>query len=74
MNTKEWKSVVLPKVYEDKMQKLQAELEKKVFLVQKHTDWLAFWLDDWLAGWLVQFVLFVCTAFFVYYLLVVNIF
>ena len=30
-STKEWKSVVLPKVYEEKLQKLQAELEKKVF-------------------------------------------
>jgi len=29
-DSKEWKSVVLPKIYEEKMQKLEAELEKKV--------------------------------------------
>jgi len=31
-DSKEWKSVVLPKVYEEKMQKLEVELEKKVRL------------------------------------------
>ena len=30
LDSKEWKSVVLPKIYEEKMQKLEAELEKKV--------------------------------------------
>jgi len=33
LDSKEWKSVVLPKVYEEKMQKLEVELEKKVRLV-----------------------------------------
>ena len=32
LDSKEWKSVVLPKIYEEKMQKLEAELEKKVSL------------------------------------------
>ena len=32
LDSKEWKSVVLPKIYEEKMQKLEAELEKKVGL------------------------------------------
>lgn len=32
LDSKEWKSVVLPKIYEEKMQKLEAELEKKVNL------------------------------------------
>ena len=30
LDSKEWKSVVLPKIYEEKMQKLEVELEKKV--------------------------------------------
>ncbi|XP_048578634.1 centrosomal protein of 290 kDa isoform X2 [Nematostella vectensis] len=34
MDSKEWKSVVLPKVYEEKVQKLQAELEKKTNLLK----------------------------------------
>ena len=31
MDAKSWKSVVLPKIYEEKMQKLEGELEKKVY-------------------------------------------
>ena len=34
LDSKEWKSVVLPKIYEEKMQKLEAELEKKVRVSQ----------------------------------------
>ena len=30
MDSKSWKSVVLPKIYEEKMQKLEGEVEKKV--------------------------------------------
>ncbi|PFX18289.1 Centrosomal protein of 290 kDa [Stylophora pistillata] len=34
LDSKEWKSVVLPKIYEEKMQKLEAELEKKTNLLK----------------------------------------
>ena len=32
MDSKSWKSVVLPKIYEEKMHKLEGELEKKVWI------------------------------------------
>jgi len=34
LDSKEWKSVVLPKIYEEKMRKLEAELEKKTNLLK----------------------------------------
>ena len=41
LDSKEWKSVVLPKIYEEKMQKLEAELEKKVRTLMAPVQ--AFW-------------------------------
>ena len=41
LDSKEWKSVVLPKIYEEKMQKLEAELEKKVTTLTAPVQ--AFW-------------------------------
>ena len=41
LDSKEWKSMVLPKIYEEKMQKLETELQKKVRTLMASVQ--AFW-------------------------------